>query len=160
MAARLFAGRTLPAERRGGAVVTPEGGVSPRNSRGSRSGGSALDLAPILPNFVTPLCKGFRVLELPRVDQISDIVWQLAEKEDHLDLLHCGRLPGVELVPQDRGLVVPEAWVVQPFTCPLGGPDTWFLVRVGVGGGFLADQANAVSQRERELRQRPVEFRE
>ncbi len=71
--------------RRGGAVVTPEGGVRPRNSRSSRSGGSALVLAPILPNFVTPLC--FSVLELPRVDQISDIVWQLAEKEDRLNQL-------------------------------------------------------------------------
>jgi hypothetical protein len=94
--------------------------MRPRNNHGS-----ALVLAPILPNFfVTLLCKGFRVLELLRVNHICDIALQLAEKEDRLDLLHCGWLQGIELVPQDRGLVVPEAWVAQPFTCPLGGAET------------------------------------
>ncbi len=81
-AAELVAGGTFPAEHRGGAAVTPEGGVRPRNSHGT---GGILIQAPILPNFVTPLGKGVWVLELPQVDQISDIVQQLVEKEDRLD---------------------------------------------------------------------------
>ncbi len=82
-------------------MVTPEGGVGPRNGRGGgcRSGRGTLVLAPILPNFVTPLGKGLRVLELPRVDQVSDVAWQLAEEKDRLDLLRGGLLQGIELVP-------------------------------------------------------------
>jgi hypothetical protein len=78
-AAGIVAGGALPSERRGGVVGTPEGEVRRRNSR---SLGGALFTAPILPNFVTPLCKGLRVLELPRVDQVSDVALQLAEKKN------------------------------------------------------------------------------
>jgi hypothetical protein len=33
-------------------------------------------------------------MELPRVDQFSDVARQFAEEEDRLDLLHYGRLLG------------------------------------------------------------------
>jgi hypothetical protein len=72
----LDASETLPTERRGGAVVTMEGGVRSRNGHG----GGALFLALILPDFVAPLDKGLRFLELPRVDQVSDVARQFVEK--------------------------------------------------------------------------------
>jgi hypothetical protein len=103
--------------------VGPQNSCSGGSSGGGGGSGGALVLAPILPNFVTPLVKGLRILELPRVDQISDIARQLVETEDRLDLLRGGRLQGVELVTQDRGLVAPETWVVQPFSCSLGGAE-------------------------------------
>jgi hypothetical protein len=81
-------------------------------------------MAPILPNFGTPLGNGLRILELTWVDQVSDVAQQLAEEKDRLDLFHCGRLQGVELVPHDRGSVVAAAGVVQPFVRPLGGAET------------------------------------
>ncbi len=48
-------------------------------------------------------------MELPRVDQVSDVSRQLAEEKDRLNLLHCGGLQGVERVPQDSGPVVAAA---------------------------------------------------
>jgi hypothetical protein len=40
----------------------------------------------ILPDFVAPLDKGLRLLELAWVDQVSDVAWQFAEEKDRLDL--------------------------------------------------------------------------
>ncbi len=79
--AGLVAGGALPAEGRGGAAGTPEGGVRSRSGRGGgcrSGGGSALFLALILPDFVAPLDKGLRFLELPRIDQVSDVARQFA----------------------------------------------------------------------------------
>jgi hypothetical protein len=69
VAAGLVAGRALPAEWRGGAAGTLERG----SEVSSGHGGGALFLAPILPDFIAPLDKGLRFLELPRVDQVSDV---------------------------------------------------------------------------------------
>ncbi len=44
--------------------------------------------------FVAALDEGLRLMELPRVDQFSDVARQFAEEEDRLDLLHYGRLLG------------------------------------------------------------------
>jgi hypothetical protein len=116
-------------------------------------------MASILPNFVTPLGKGLRVPELLQADQVSDVARQLAEDKDLLDLLHCGWLQSIELVPHDGGPVVVATRVVQPFARPLGGAETvgakqdvlQLLVRVGVGSEDFAQQADTVGQREREL---------
>jgi hypothetical protein len=68
--AGLVASGPFPVEREGGAAVTPKGGVGPQNScSGGGSSGGALVLAPILLNFVTPLGKGLKILELPLVDK-------------------------------------------------------------------------------------------
>ncbi len=115
MATGLVAGGALPAKQREGAAGTPEGGVRPQGG-----GGGALFIAPILPDFVAPLDKGLRHLELPRVDQVSDLARQFAEEKDRLDLLHCGRLQGGEVVPHDGGPCVAATRVVQPF-CPFSG---------------------------------------
>jgi hypothetical protein len=90
----------------------------------SGHGGGALLLAPILPDFIALLDKGLRFLELPRVDQVSDVAQQFAEEKDPLDLLHCGRLQSGEPVPHDGGPVVAATLVIQPFGGPLGGPET------------------------------------
>ncbi len=111
---------------------TPEGGVRSRGGSGGGccGGGGALFIAPILPDLVALLDKGLRFLELPRVDQVLDVAQQFAEEKDRLDLLHCGRLQGGEVVPHDRGPVVAAPRVVQPFACS--------LVRVKVGSGAFA----------------------
>jgi hypothetical protein len=89
----------------------------------ARGGGSSF-LAPILQDFVAPLDKGLRFLELPWVDQVSDVARQFAEEQDGLDLLHCGRLQRCEMAPHDGGPVVAATPVVQPFAHSLGDAET------------------------------------
>jgi len=77
--AGLVAGGALLAKWRGGAAGTLEREVRPQFgcSGGCRSGGGGgLFIAPILPNFVAPLDKGLRLLELLRVGQVSDVAGQ------------------------------------------------------------------------------------
>ncbi len=63
-------------ERRGGAVGTSEGGVRSWCGRddGCHSPGGGFFVALILPDFVALLDQGLRLLELLRVDQISDVI--------------------------------------------------------------------------------------
>jgi len=104
-------------ERRGGAVGTPEGGVRSWCGRddGCHSPGGGLFVALILPDFVALLDQGLRLLELLRVDQISDVTRQFAEEKDCLDFFHCRWLQGGDVVPHDRGPVVAATQVIQPF---------------------------------------------
>ncbi len=95
-------------------AATPEGGVRSRSGRGGGDG-SALLLVMILPDIVAPLDKNLRLLELPRVDQVSDVVRQFAEEKDRLDLLHSGRLQSCEMVPHVGWPVVASTRVIQPF---------------------------------------------
>ncbi len=67
---------------------------------------------------------GLGLLKLPRVDHVSDVAQQFEEEEDPLNLLHCGRLQGSEVVPHDGGPVVAANRVVQPFARSLGGAET------------------------------------
>ncbi len=85
-------------------------------------GGGLFD-AMVLPDFVAALDEVLRLLELPRVDQVSDVARQFAEEKDSLDLLHWGRLQGGEVVPHDGGPVAAAPRVVQPFTRPLGNAE-------------------------------------
>ncbi len=48
---------------------------------------------------------------------------QLAEEENGLCLLHCGRLQGGEVVPHDGGPGVAAHRVIQPSTRYLGGAE-------------------------------------
>jgi hypothetical protein len=111
------------------------------------------------------------VLQLPerlRVDQVPDVPRQLAEKEDGLDLLHCGRLQGGEVVLHDEGPGVAAHRVVQPSTRHLGGAEAvgaqeevlQLLVRVAEGGGVLGLQADNGDKRKQKFRQRSVELHE
>ncbi len=93
---------------------TPEGGVRSRSGRDGGDG-SALLLVMILPDIVAPLDKNLRLLELPRVDQVSDVARQFAEEKDRLVLLHRGRLQSCEMVPHVGWPVVASTRVIQPF---------------------------------------------
>ncbi len=94
------------------------------------------------------------------------MAWQLAEKEDGLDLLHCGRLQGGEVVQHDGGPGVAAHRVVQPSTRHLGDTEVvgaqedvlQLLLRVAGGGGVLGQRTDGGDQRERKFRQRPVEL--
>ncbi len=105
------------------------------------------------------LDEGLRLLDLPRVDQVSDVVQQFASGSPSL-----WPLQGGEVVPHDGGPVVAATRVVQPDARSLGSAETvgakqdvlQLLVRVAVGRG--AQWADTVDQHERKLRQRPVEF--
>ncbi len=123
-AARPVAGRYLPAEWRGGAGGISEGRVISHGSHGSgRSdgrGGGGLFHGLVLQDLVAALDELLWLLECPWIDHIPDVARQLAEKEDSLYLLHCGRLQGGEVVPHDEGPGVAAHWVVQPLTCHLG----------------------------------------
>jgi hypothetical protein len=96
------------------------------------------------------------------------VAQQLAEKEDGLYLLHCGRLQVCEEIPHDGGPGVAAHRVVQPLTRHLGDNEAvgaqedvlQLLVRVAVEGGVLGQGADGVDQREWKLRQCPVELRE
>ncbi len=68
----------------------------------SRGGGGLLH-GLILPDFAAALDELLRLLERLRFDQVPDVARQLAEEEDGLYLLHCGRLQGGEVVPHDGG---------------------------------------------------------
>jgi len=78
---------------------------------------------PEPPDFIAPLDEGLRLLELPRVDQVSDVAQQFAEEKERLDLLHCGRLQAGEVVPHDGGPVVAATRMDQPFAFSLGGAE-------------------------------------
>ncbi len=78
--------------------------MRPRGDRGC--GGLFRSL--VLPDLVAALDEVLWLLEPPRVDQVPDVVRQLAEEEDGLGLLHCGRLQVGEVVPHDGGLVLPH----------------------------------------------------
>jgi hypothetical protein len=73
-----------------------------RKASGSRSGSSLLR-GLVLPDLVAALDEVHRLPECPQVDQVPDVTWQLAEKEDGLDLLHCGWLQGGEVFPHEGG---------------------------------------------------------
>jgi hypothetical protein len=60
---------------------------------------------------------------IPQAVFVPDVAQQLAEKEDGLGLLHCGRLQGGEVVPHDRGPCVAAHRIVQPSTHHLGGAE-------------------------------------
>ena len=158
--ARFVASGPLPAERRGGAASLSEGRVRPQGSRGGLFHGL------VIPDLVAALDEFLRRLERPRVDQVPDVVRQLAEKEDGLGLLHCGRLQGGEVVPNDGGPCVAAHRIIQPSTRHLGDTEAvgaqedvlQFLVRVVVGGGVLDQRADGVDQREQKLLQCPVEL--
>jgi hypothetical protein len=85
-----------------------------------------------------------------------------------MDLLHCGRLQGGDVVPHDGGPGVAAHSVVQPPTRHLGDTEAvgaqedvlQLLVRVALGGGALGQRADGGDQRERKFRLRPVELRE
>ena len=70
------------------------------------------------------------------------------------------------MVPHAGGPGVAAHRVIQPLTRHLGDTEAvgvqedvlQLLVRVAVGGGVLAQRADGVDKRERELRQRPVEL--
>ena len=54
---------------------------------------------------------------IPQAVFVPDVAQQLAEKEDGLGLLHCGRLQGGEVVPHDGHRIV------QPSSHHLGGAE-------------------------------------
>ncbi len=151
-------------ERRSGEPLRRESEASGR-PRGGR-GGSGLFQGLVLPDLVAALDEVLRLLERPRVDQVPDVARQLAEKEDGLYLLHCGRLQGSEVVPHDGGPGVAAHRVVQPLTRHLGNTEAvgaqedvlQLLVRVAVGGGDLGQLADGGDKRERKLPQHPVEL--
>jgi hypothetical protein len=102
----------FPWNREGGVAGPSESRVRPRSSRGC--GGLFRGL--VLPDLVAALDEVLRLLERPRVDQVPHVARQLAEKEDGLGLLHCGRLQGGEVVPHDGGPCVAAHRIVQPST--------------------------------------------
>ncbi len=141
--------------------------MRPRGGRGC--GGLFHGL--VLPDLVAALDEVLRLLESLRVDQVPDVARQLAEEEDGLGLLHCGRLQGdevSEVVPHDRSPCVASQRIVQPSTRHLGSAETvraqeeflQLLVRVTEGGGVPGQRADGGDQRKREFCQRPVELRE
>jgi hypothetical protein len=151
-------------ERRRRAVGASERRVRPR---GGRSCGG-LFRCLVLPDLVAALDEVLWLLEHPRVDQVPDVAWQLAEEEDGLGLFHCGWLQGGEVLPPDGRPCVASHRIVQPSTCHLGGAEAiraqeeflQLLVRVAEGGGVPGQRADGGDQRKREFGQRPVELRE
>ncbi len=91
--------RCFAAERGGRAAGTPEGGLRSRGGRGCGGGGLLQGLSR--PELIAVLDEFFRLLKGPRVDQVPDMAWQFADKEDGLGLLHRCRLQGSEVVQQD-----------------------------------------------------------
>jgi hypothetical protein len=151
--------RPFPAERRGRAAGASERTVRPRGGRGC--GGLFRGL--VLPDLIAALDEVLRLLECQRVEQVPDVVRQLAEEEEGLGLLHCGRLQGGEVVPHDGRPCVASQRIVQPSTRHLGSAEALraqeeflqLLVRVAEGGGVPGQQADSGDQRKHEFPQRP-----
>jgi hypothetical protein len=145
-------------------VGASERRVRPRGGRGC----SGLFHGLVLPDLIAVLDEVLRLLERPQVDQVPDVARQLAEEEDGLGRLHCGRLQGGEVVPHDGRPCVASQRIVQPSTRHLGSAEAvrvqeeflHLLVRVAEGGWVPGQPADGGDQRKREFRQRPVELRE
>ncbi len=136
----------------------------PWGGRGCGGGGLLRGLS--LPELVAVLDEVLRLLKCLRVDQVSDVARQLAEEENGLGLLHCGRLQGGEVVPHDGGPGVAALGIIQPLTSHLGGAEAigtqeellQLLVRVTDGGGIPGQRADGGDQRKRQFSQGPMEF--
>ncbi len=140
--------------------------MRPRGGCG-RSGDGLLH-GLVLPDLLATLDDVLRLLECPRVDQVSDVVRQLAEEEDGPGLLHRGRLQGGEVVPHDRGPCIAAHRIIQPSTRHLGGAEAvaaqeellQLLVWVADGSGVPGQRVDGGDQQKREFRQGPVELHE
>ncbi len=158
-AAGSVAAGCFAAEPGGRAAGTPEGGLRPRGSRGCGGGGLLWGLSRV--ELIAALDEFLRLLEGPRVDQVTDMARQFADEEDGLGLLHRCRLQGGEVVPQDGGPGVDAHWVIQPLAGHLFGAEavgTQLFVRVADGGGVPGQRADGCDQRKRQFSQGPVEF--